>query len=334
MSTSPPLGAAIDWQDEARAAAARIGPWVRTTPLWALAPSALGLEGDWRLELKLEQLQVSGSFKARGLFNRLLAHRDAARARGAAIASGGNAGIAAALAARALGVPVVVFVPATAPSAKRARLAALGAEVRAVGREYAEAAAACAAHLQHSGALALHAYDQVEVIAGAATLAAEIDRQRGGRRPDRVLVSVGGGGLAAGLAAGWLGHGTRLDALEPAGAPTLHAARAAGRPVDVEVGGLAADALGARRIGALAWPLLRGDAVTSRLVADDAIRAAQRALWQQLRLAVEPAAALPLAALASGVVRPAGGETVVAIVCGANCDLHELAQAAADGGGS
>lgn len=300
----------------------RIAGHVRRTPLWRLPGAVLGLEVT-EVWLKLEQLQLGGSFKARGMFNRMLSQ--SIPAAGVVIASGGNAGIAAAAAARSLGVPCEVFLPELSPPAKREALAALGAVVRVQGADYAQALAACL-HRQHtSGALLLHAYDQPEVIAGAGTLAAEIEDEAG--LPDRLLVSVGGGGLVAGIAA-WTAGRTRVDALEPHGAPTLHAALAAGAPVDVEVSGLAADALGARRLGGLAWPICRRYVAASHLVADDAILAAQRRLWRELRLAVEPAAALPLAALASGVVRPSAGERVALVLCGANLDPATLASQA------
>jgi threonine dehydratase len=190
------------------------------------------------------------------------------------------------------------------------------------GPAYADALAASLERQRATGALLLHAYDQPEVVAGAGTLAAEVEADAG--PPDRVLVSVGGGGLMGGLLAQWGGR-CRIDALEPVGAPTLHAALRAGEPVDVAVGGLAADALGARRIGSIAWSLVQRHGVSSHLVPDEAIHAAQRQLWRALRLAVEPAAALPLAALHAGRVQPAAGERVLLVLCGANLDPAGLA---------
>lgn len=304
--------------DGIRAAAARIEADVRRTPLWRLPGRALGLEVA-EVALKLEQLQLGGSFKARGMFNRMRSLP--LPAAGVTVASGGNAGIAVATAARALGVPAEVFVPEVSSPAKRAALAALGATVQVVGASYAEAAAACLARQQASGALLMHAYDQPEVVEGAGTLAAEIEADMG--CPDRVLVSVGGGGLVAGIAA-WFQGRCRVEALEPRLAPTLQAAWAAGEPVDVAVSGLAADSLGARRIGQLAWAQRRHIAGV-HLLEDDAIRTAQLRLWRELRLAVEPAAALPLAALATGAVRPAPHERVALVICGANVDPATLA---------
>ena len=312
--------------DDIEAAALRIAPHVRETPLWRLPSSALGLPSDapaFEVWLKLEQLQRSGSFKARGMFNRLLSNPIPAA--GVIAASGGNAGIATALAARALGVPAEVFVPSVTSPTKRARLSALGAEVVIAGEVYAEALQACEARQRETGALMTHAYDQPEVVAGAGTLAREFEAQLAaqGGAPDSVLVSVGGGGLVAGIAA-WFAGRSRVVALEPELAPTLYRARAAGAPVDVQVGGIAADSLGARRIGGIAWAVTQQHVAQAELLGDDAIRAAQRFLWHELKLAVEPAAALPLAALQSGVVRPQAGERVVLIICGANLDPATL----------
>ncbi len=296
----------------------RIAAHVRRTPLLRLPGAALGIDVA-ELWLKLEHLQLGGSFKARGMFNRMLSLPIPAA--GVVIASGGNAGIATAAAARVLGVPCEVFLPELASHAKQRVLADLGAAVFVQGAAYADALAGCLRRQQETGALLMHAYDQAEVVAGAGTLAAEIEDEAG--LPDRVLVSVGGGGLVAGIAA-WFAGRARVEALEPRGAPTLHAARAAGEPVDVAVSGLAADALGARRIGGIAWPICQRFVAAAHLVDDAAITAAQRQLWRDLRLAVEPAAALPLAALASGTVRPARHERVALILCGANFDPATL----------
>jgi len=301
------------------AARGRIAGDVRRTPLLRLAGADLGIDCA-ELWLKLEHLQVGGSFKARGMFNRMRAN--AIPVAGVVIASGGNAGIAVACAARALGVRCEVFVPEVSSLAKREKLLHLGAEVHVGGKSYAEALAASLLHQAETGALLMHAYDQPEVVAGAGTLAAEVEEDAG--LPDRALVSVGGGGLIAGIAA-WFEGRCPVEALEPALAPTLHHARAAGAPVDVEVSGIAADSLGARRIGAIAWDVAQRHVAASHLLDDDAIRAAQLELWQSLRLAVEPAAALPLAALRSGTVRPAAHERVLLVVCGANLDPATLA---------
>ena len=294
-------------------------PFVRRTPLMRLPGAALGLPCA-EVWLKLEQLQVSGSFKARGMLNRLLA--GPIPAAGVIIASGGNAGIACAQAAQALGVRCEVYVPELCPPAKQSKLAALGATVVVGGAFYPQALQACQQRQADTGALMVHAYDQPEVVAGAGTIALEIEAQAG--LPDAVLVSVGGGGLIAGLAAGFESR-TRVVALEPELAPTLHAARRQGQPVDVEVGGIAADSLGAKRIGAIAWDLTQRWVAQSLLLSDASIRSAQQWMWREMKLAVEPAAALPLAALQCGAYTPRSGETVCLIVCGANVDPASLA---------
>lgn len=317
--------ATIDWRREIEDAAqrlqARAEHFLIQTPLWRLPASAVGSTAPGaEVWLKLEQLQVSGSFKARGMMNRLLANDIPAS--GVVVASGGNAGIATAAAARALGVRCEVFLPGVSSEAKRARLRDLGADVMVVGEVYSDALAACLTRQKETGALLTHAYDQIEVVAGAGTLAREIEAQGG--LPDSVLVSVGGGGLIGGLAA-WFEQRSRVVALEPERAPTLFRAREAGEPVDVEVGGIAADALGAKRIGALSWDITQREVRDALLLPDEAIRAAQRWLWTEMKLAVEPAAALPLAALQTGAYRVRDGERVCLIVCGANVDPATLA---------
>ncbi|CAN7428999.1 threonine/serine dehydratase [Variovorax paradoxus] len=313
------------WRSETESASRRLreraGGFLRQTPLWKLPSAAFGLAAPGvELWLKLEHMQVSGSFKARGMMNRLLAN-DIPES-GVIVASGGNAGIATAAAAKALGVRCQVFLPGVSPEAKRARLRALGAEVVVVGELYPDALAACLARQEETGALLTHAYDQPEVVAGAGTLGQEIEAEGG--LPDSVLVSVGGGGLIGGLA-GWFEKRARVVALEPEKAPTLYRARQAGEPVDVEVGGIAADSLGARRIGAISWDITQQYVQDALLLSDESIRAAQQWLWKELKLAVEPAAALPLAALQTGAYLPREGEKVCLIVCGANVDPATVA---------
>jgi threonine dehydratase len=307
-------------RQQIREAAARIAADVRRTPLWRLPGAALGLDLA-EVWLKLEHLQLGGSFKARGMFNRMRALP--LPPAGVVVASGGNAGIAVASAARALGVACEVFLPEVSTPAKRAALAALGATVSVQGAVYAEALAACQQRQRETGALLMHAYDQPEVVIGAGTLAAEIEAEAQAL-PDRILVSVGGGGLVAGIAA-WCAGRCRVDALEPERAPTLHAARQRGEPVDVAVSGIAADSLGAQRIGSIAWEISRRWVDGSLLLPDEAIRAAQQRLWREFHLAVEPAAALGLAALWSGALRPQPQERVAVVLCGANFDPASLA---------
>lgn len=293
--------------------------FLRETPLWKLngAQTGVACAEVW---LKLEHLQVGGSFKARGMLNRMLAQPIGPA--GVIIASGGNAGIATAAAANFLGVPCEVFLPQTSSAAKRERLKQLGATVVVHGSEYAQAFEACVERQVQSGALQMHAYDQVEVVAGAATLAAEIEQQGG--VPDSVLVSVGGGGLIGGIAQ-WFASRANVVALEPQLAPTLFAARQAGAPTPVEVSGVAADALGSRLVGNIGWAVAQRHVKEALLLDDPAIRAAQRWLWSELKLAVEPAAALGLAALQTGAYVPHAAERVCLVLCGANVDPAQLA---------
>ena len=292
--------------------------FIRQTPLWKLPGQALGVNCA-EVWLKLEHLQTGGSFKARGMLNRLLSNTILPS--GVIVASGGNAGIATAAAAKELGVPCEVFVPEISSLAKRARLALLGARVVVGGAAYSDALQACLTRQQQTGALLTHAYDQPEVLIGAGTMALEIEQQGG--IPDAVLVSVGGGGLIGGVAS-WFGQRSRVVALEPERAPTLFSARTAGHPVDVGVSGIAADSLGARRIGELAWEVTQAHVHDALLLSDESIRAAQLWLWREMKLAVEPAAALPLAALHSGRHVPHPDDAVCLIICGANIDPANL----------
>lgn len=292
--------------------------FIHKTPLYRLPGKALDVDCA-EVWLKLENLQTGGSFKARGMLNRLLSNPIPAS--GVIIASGGNAGIAAAAAARELGVSCEVFVPEVSSPAKRARLAALGARVVVTGAAYFDALQACLARQQETGALLMHAYDQPEVLVGAGTLALEIEEQGG--LPDSVLVSVGGGGLIGGVA-NWFEQRSRVVALEPELAPSLFAAREAGQPVDVAVSGIAADSLGAKCIGHLGWQATQAHVRDALLLSDEAIRAGQLWLWHELKLAVEPAAALPLAVLHSGCYVPRADEKVCLIICGANVDPASL----------
>ncbi len=293
--------------------------FLRETPLLKLPGAAFGVHCA-EVWLKLEHLQTSGSFKARGMLNRLMANTIPGS--GVIVASGGNAGIATAAAAKALGVRCEVFLPTVSSAAKRARLAELGADVVVTGAAYADALQACLDRQRDTGALLTHAYDQPEVVAGAGTLAMEIETEAG--LPGSVLVSVGGGGLIAGIAS-WFGDRARVVALEPELAPTLYRAREAGQPVDVAVSGVAADSLGAKRIGAIAWDVTQQHVKDALLLPDDAIRAAQLWLWSELKLAVEPAAALGLAALQTGAHVPRADEKVCLVICGANVDPATLA---------
>lgn len=300
------------------AAAARIAAHVRRTPTVEIDGAPLGISGP--LTLKLELLQHSGSFKARGAFNNLLGAQIPAA--GVAAASGGNHGAAVAFAAQKLNLPARIFVPEISAPAKIARIRGYGAEVVIGGARYSDALRASENWIERTGAMAIHAYDASATLQGQGTVALEFAEQAPAL--DTVLVAVGGGGLIGGMAA-WYRGDVKLVAVEPQTSRALHAALAAGRPVDVEVAGLAADSLGARSVGALMFPLAQAYVNGVVLVSDQAIRAAQLWLWEHLRIAAEPGAAAALAALQSGAYAPAAGERVGVLVCGGNLDLATLA---------
>lgn len=311
--------AAMTARSEIEAAARRIAGHVRRTPVIDLAGGTFP-DLAHPLTLKLECLQVTASFKPRGAFNRMLTA--AVPASGVIAASGGNHGIAVAHAAKTLGHRAEIFVPEVISPAKVARLEELGAHVTVTGKVYGDALAASQKRAAETSALVLHAYDQPEILAGQATVAKEFAEQTPGL--DTVLVAVGGGGLIGGMAA-WYRGGTKLVGVEPATSRALHAALEAGQPVDVEVSGVAADSLGARRVGDLMFPLARQFVERVVLVDDAAIVAAQKALWRAVRVVAEPGGAAALAALLAGAYRPAPGERVGVLVCGANCDPGSVA---------
>ncbi len=295
----------------------RIRPHIRRTPVLDYAQD---------VQLKLEFLQVGGSFKSRGAFNSLLS-QDIPSA-GVAAASGGNHGLAVALAAKSRGVASTIFVPEISSPAKIDAIRATGANLRVGGHRYDDALAACEKFATESGARSIHAYDTRETIAGQGTLALEWDAQTDAQL-DTVLVAVGGGGLIAGLAAWWRGS-VKVVGVEPQGSRALHAAMKAGSPVDVTVNSIAADSLGAKRAGALAYTI--ADSAVDRviLVEDAAILAAQRTLWQDLRIASEPGGATAFAAWQSGAYKPADGERLGILLCGANVELNKLSETVAN----
>lgn len=305
-------------RSDVEAAWARIRNHVRRTPVIDLPAGALGIACP--LAIKLEQLQVSGSFKGRGAFHKLLS--SAVPASGVIAASGGNHGAAVAYAARALGHKAEIFVPTIASPAKVARLRSYGAVVNQVGAVYAEARAASETRAAETGALVVHAYEDPGVFMGAGSVALEFAEQS---PVDTLLIAVGGGGLIAGCAAA-VGAATKIVAIETEGTPTLHAARKAGKPVQVAISGVAADALGASLIGPPNFEIASRLVADSLLVTDDAVRGAQKLLWDELRTIAEPAGATALAALLSGVYTPASGERVGVLICGANTELASIPQ--------
>ncbi|WP_394845921.1 threonine/serine dehydratase [Pendulispora brunnea] len=289
-----------------------IRPHVRTTPIVRLDGADFGLP-SFPLTLKLELLQHAGSFKTRGAFTNLLTRK--VPSVGVAAASGGNHGAAVAYAAHKLGIPAKIFVPSISSPAKVQRIRDYGADLVVGGDRYADALAACEAYIAQSGALSVHAFDQVETLLGQATLGLELQEQA----PDvnTVLSGVGGGGLLGGILA-WYAGRVKVVGVEPDGAPTLAKALEAGKPVDAEMGSIAADSLAPRRVGELMFPLARKYGSGVRLVTDDEIRQAQRALWKVLRIVAEPGGATAFGAILSGRYQPEPGEHVAVVVSGGN----------------
>jgi threonine dehydratase len=309
MRPSPP---------EIQSAETLIRPYIRRTPVLTLAWSELSLDGATpagALSLKLESMQHSGSFKARGAFANLLM-RDVPAA-GIVAASGGNHGAAVAYAAMRLRRPATIFVPSVASPAKLARIRGYGARLVISGERYADSLEASEAFVAETGALPIHAYDAVETLLGTATVGLEYEQQQPDL--DAVLIAVGGGGLIGGVAAWYRGR-VRVIGVEPTAAPTLTYARRAGKPVDAPAGGLAADSLAPRQVGELMFPIAQQFVEDVILVEDDDIRAAQRLLWDTLRIVAEPGGAAAFAAITSGRYRPAPGERTGVVVCGANAD--------------
>jgi threonine dehydratase len=295
-----------------RSAYQAIAPHIRRTPIIEIDAGDLGLGGG-RIVLKLESLQHAGSFKARGAFTHLLT-RDVP-AVGVVAASGGNHGAAVAFAAMKRGIAAKIFVPSIASPAKIEQIGAYGASLAVGGERYADALATSEAWVRQSGALPIHAYDQAETLTGQGTVGLELEEQA--PQLTTLLVAVGGGGLIAGIASWYQGR-IKIVGVEPERAPTLTRALEAGRPVDAEAGGIAADSLAPRRVGEIVFPIARRFVSGTVLVTDDAIREAQRRLWQTLRMIAEPGGAAALAALLSGAYVPTTGECVGVLICGGN----------------
>lgn len=304
-------------QAEIENASQRIAGYVRKTPVMTLETNIWGTSG--LIALKLEQLQHTGSFKVRGAFNRLLSQR--VPAAGVIAASGGNHGAAVAYAARQLGYHAEIFVPEISSVVKVERLRHYGAQVTIVGSNYAEALLASGWRARETGALVVHAYDQPEVVTGQGTLGYELAQQL--PNVDTVLVAVGGGGLISGIAS-WFRGARRVIGIESEHTASMFEALRAGHPVDVEVSGIAADALGATHVGQIAFSIASQYVERVILVSDDAIRSAQRTLWNDLRIVAEPSGAAAVAALIEGLYKPAPGENVAVVICGGNASLDQL----------
>jgi threonine dehydratase len=289
-----------------------IAPHIRRTPVVEVDGADFGI-AIARLSLKLEQLQHAGSFKTRGAFTSLLT-RTLPEA-GVVAASGGNHGAAVAFAAMKRAVPAKIFVPSIASAAKIRQITDYGADLVLAGERYADALTASEAWVTQTGAMPIHAFDQIETLLGQGTVGLELESQA--ENLTTLLLAVGGGGLIAGVSA-WYEGRIKIVGVEPEKAPTLTRALEAGRPVDAEAGGIAADSLAPRRVGELVFPIVRRYVQKTVLVSDDAIRDAQRRLWQTLRVVAEPGGAAALAALTSGRYVPDPSERVGVLICGGN----------------
>lgn len=293
---------------------------MRCTPIIEIDGADVGVNSRG-LSLKLELFQHSGSFKARGAFANLLLRK--VPPVGVVAASGGNHGAAVAYAAMTLKVPAKIFVPSVSSPAKVARIREYGAELVVEGNRYADALAASEAWVERSGAMSVHAFDQYETMLGQATIARELSDQA--PDIDTLLVSVGGGGLIAGIAA-WYGGAIKVIGVEPFAAPTLTKALQAGRPVDAEAGGLAADSLAPQRVGEKVFPIVKSYVHSTVLVTDEAIGQAQKMLWRTLRVVAEPGGAAAFAALTSGAYKPRTAERVAVIISGGNTTAVNFGQ--------
>ncbi len=297
---------------------ARIRKHIRKTPVIDVVSADLGLDCGM-IAFKLEHLQHAGSFKSRGAFANLLA-RDVPKA-GVTAASGGNHGAAVAYAASKIGLKATIFVPAISSPAKIQRIRDFGANLVVKGERYNDALELCEAHMKKTGALGIHAYDQSETLLGQGTVGLELEAQA--PNIDTLLIAVGGGGLIGGIAS-WYESRIRIIGVEPETSKALHSALDAGKPIDVEVSGIAADSLGARSVGNLMYPIARNFVDRVVLVTDDAIRTAQLTLWQSLRLVLEPGGAAAFAALHSGAYKPSKGERVGVLLCGGNTTVVDF----------
>jgi threonine dehydratase len=307
-------------QDQISRCEKLIRPYVRCTPIIEIDGADVGVYSRG-LSLKLESFQHSGSFKARGAFANLLLRK--VPPAGVVAASGGNHGAAVAYAAMTLKVPAKIFVPSVSSPAKVARIHEYGADLVVEGDRYADALAASEAWVERSGAMSVHAFDQYETMLGQATIARELSDQA--PDIDTLLVSVGGGGLIAGIAA-WYGGAIKVIGVEPFAAPTLTKALQAGRPVDAEAGGLAADSLAPQRVGEKVFPIVKSYVHSTVLVTDEAIGQAQKMLWRTLRVVAEPGGAAAFAALTSGAYKPRTAERVAVIISGGNTTAVNFGQ--------
>lgn len=307
----------VDLRDIERAAE-RIAGRVRRTPLWRPHPARQGLPES--LTLKLESLQATGSFKARGAISKLMSLDEGVRARGLVTASGGNHGAAVAHAGKMAAVPTTVVVPTNVSSLKVRKIEAAGAELVVEGDAWHECDRVARRLAEESGRTYVHPYADPMVIAGQGTVALEILEEA--PDTDTMLIAVGGGGLISGMAvaAKALRPNVRIVGVEPAGCPTLKASLDAGRLVEIERITTRVPTMAARVTAQINLELCRERVAEVVLVDDEAMQRAARGAWMELGLALDLSGAAALAALIEGVYRPQPGERVCALVCGAGGD--------------
>jgi threonine dehydratase len=298
-----------------------IRPHVRRTPVLEVSGADFGLAAA-PIIFKLELLQHAGSFKARGAFANLLLRK--VPPAGVVAASGGNHGVAVAFAAMKLGVPAKIFVPSVASEEKKERIRGYGAEMVIAGERYADALAVSETYVAETGAMPIHAYDQIETILGAGSVGLEIEEQA--PELDTLLVAVGGGGLIGGVAT-WYSKRIKVVGVEPEAAPTLWNALRAGHPVDSEAGGIAADSLAPKRVGEIMFPIAQERVKEVVLVPDEAIALAQETMWKVMRVLAEPGGSAAFAAVLSGRYKVSPGERVGVLVCGGNTTAVNFARA-------
>jgi threonine dehydratase len=312
--------------DEVYAAANRTRGFVRRTPLLSAAPAHDHVDCARGLLLKLESLQVTGSFKPRGAINAVLSLPPEKVRRGIVTASGGNHGLAVAYAGYAVGAPATIFLPRSVAGDKRANIEGWGARAVVTGEAWDDSNRAALQYAADEGLAYIHPFADPHVIAGQGTVALEILDERPDL--DTLLVAVGGGGLIAGIAiaAKALKPGIRIIGVEPTGAPTLYASLAAGRLVELEHLDTAAVTLAPRRSESLNLAIITETVERIVLVEDDEMAEAARWLWSEMGVAAELSGAAAVAAVLTGRYRPATGERVCAVVCGAGKDALVAAE--------
>jgi threonine dehydratase len=316
-----------DWFGAIEAAAERIRPYARLTPVDPSAElSRLGGADVW---LKMEQLQTTGSFKLRGAMNRLLLLTPEDRHRGIVAASSGNHGMAVSWGMKALGGKATIFVPENASPVKLQAMGDHGAEVRARGTDSGISEIEARRHAEEQGLPYISPYNDPEVVAGQGTVGLEIGRQVDAA--DAIFVAIGGGGLISGIGLALEGLGRKADlvACSPANSAVMHHSLEAGRILDLEsLPTLSDGTAGAVEHGAITFDLCRRLVTRSVLVGEEEIRAAMRLVMERHHTLIEGAAAVAVAGYLKEKDR-FRGRRVVIVLCGANISLDRLREAIA-----